>query len=584
MTVDVASFTDSRRSGVHRLAVHDGLYGVLEQAFGEADIQWNTCLIEDRGDGALILVPPEVPKVTLADQLAGRLLAGLRRYNAVHSSAAAIQLRVALHAGEVRIGEDGKVGDALNFAFRILEAPDAKTALRKTACTLALIASDSFYRDAILTDPAADATSFRQIPVAVKQTRAVAWLRLFGPTTVVGEGDYQVLDLLPEEEMSRLRDLLGDRDVPQLPTLVGRAAGPAVPPIRRDANAWDAVSYLLDFNAGADGLPPALSFVELLARQFGGAVGSDLMDWNDTQADRLHLRRQLRDRRTGNLTPVETELRLHLMILVQHDGMDPTRFVLSHWCQHDPREWPPARGASQAVSLDELEQTVDELVLAAEEAWVGHQGSVALEFVLPRALLNLPVDRWSKEHASGDPRPLRLDYPIVVRSFERMTSPYWHRVWRKRWQTLATDTFAAEVYYATADDAAEPRRVDVALQDPQLVAMVLHAAPTAMPQPGDELSAALRAGFPAVLWRRDTTGAEELREAVTFMSRNGLRDLPAGSLSARREALHGRSAEFDVVEDLVLLWDDPERVVVVDRSMGIRVMNEDIAGQSERAS
>nr|WP_225954007.1 hypothetical protein [Kibdelosporangium phytohabitans] len=43
---------------------------------------------------------------------------------------------------------------------------------------LALIASDDFYHEVIEQDPAADPASYQRIAVSVKQTQAVAWLRL----------------------------------------------------------------------------------------------------------------------------------------------------------------------------------------------------------------------------------------------------------------------------------------------------------------------------------------------------------------------------------------------------------------------
>lgn len=184
VVVDVAGFTDPTRTLADQLAVHEGLYDVLTRAFAEADIDLAVCTVEDRGDGAMILLPADIPKNLLADRLPGRLVAGLKRYNAIHSTGAGVQLRVGLHAGEVRLDEYGAVSPAINFAFRILEAPEAKRALKDSASALALIASDRFYLDVIQNDPAADAGSYRQISVVVKETSTTAWLRLTGGADV----------------------------------------------------------------------------------------------------------------------------------------------------------------------------------------------------------------------------------------------------------------------------------------------------------------------------------------------------------------------------------------------------------------
>ncbi|CAM3658862.1 hypothetical protein KIPE111705_19310 [Kibdelosporangium persicum] len=180
VAVDIASFTDPRRTLTHLRTVHEGMYEMLRAAFDEAGIFWKQVYHEDRGDGAMILVPPEFPKLWLADQWHTRLLAALRRYNAVHASEARVQLRVALHHGEVYENSDGVVSHAVNLAFRILDAKPAKSALAQTGGMLALIASNDFYHDVIAQEPDAAPDDYRRIAVSVKQTETVAWLRLPG--------------------------------------------------------------------------------------------------------------------------------------------------------------------------------------------------------------------------------------------------------------------------------------------------------------------------------------------------------------------------------------------------------------------
>src|SRR5262245_53939583 len=82
VVVDVEKFGDRSRTNAHQLAVRAGLYESVEQAFTEAGITWQSCTWEDRGDGILILVPPDAPKSRLVDHLPGRLIAALHRHNA----------------------------------------------------------------------------------------------------------------------------------------------------------------------------------------------------------------------------------------------------------------------------------------------------------------------------------------------------------------------------------------------------------------------------------------------------------------------------------------------------------------------
>jgi hypothetical protein len=64
--------------------------------------------------------------------------------------------------------------------------------------------------------------------------------------------------------------------------------------------------------------------------------------------------KRLRPRRAGaSLIPVDS--RLHLMIVVEPDGIDSNRYLLSYWRQGDPAEWSPARAATLMVTFNELD-------------------------------------------------------------------------------------------------------------------------------------------------------------------------------------------------------------------------------------
>ena len=184
VVVDVEGFGDQRRTNPHQVAVRDGLYRTMREAFGRAGISWDDCGHEDRGDGVFVLVGAEVPKGLLAESLPSALVAALCAHNGTHPGPERIRLRMALHAGEVHYDEHGVTSAAVNLAFRLLDAGALKAALASSPGVLAVIASSWFYEEVVRHSAAAAA--YRPIEVAVKETTTTGWVCLPDHTDPAG--------------------------------------------------------------------------------------------------------------------------------------------------------------------------------------------------------------------------------------------------------------------------------------------------------------------------------------------------------------------------------------------------------------
>ena len=176
LVVDVSAF--SGRPRVPQEEIRRGLYAALETAFVDNGLDWSSADHEDRGDGVLVLVTPDVPKSRVVDGLPHALLGQLRRYNATRNEDARIRLRMAITAGEVRYDPEGVVGDDVTLAFRLLDAKPLREALDRSTATFALIVSDRIYADVVRPDPAMDPDSFRPVTVDVKEVHGRAWLHV----------------------------------------------------------------------------------------------------------------------------------------------------------------------------------------------------------------------------------------------------------------------------------------------------------------------------------------------------------------------------------------------------------------------
>ena len=145
MSRDPPSAPIRRRARLRRV-----LYDLLEQALKAAGIgPRHLEELADRGDGVLILIRPydDVPKTVLF----GRLIPALTALLAEHNAAVAepelrMRLRAVVHAGEVHDDGRGFYGDDIDVAFRLLNSPAVKRALKEApAAPLVLVISEEMW-------------------------------------------------------------------------------------------------------------------------------------------------------------------------------------------------------------------------------------------------------------------------------------------------------------------------------------------------------------------------------------------------------------------------------------------------------
>jgi hypothetical protein len=177
--VDIAEFTRPDRDDDVRMFMREELYRIVERAFDGSAIPWTACFREDRGDGALVVVPPSITATGVIDPLPERLASLVRRHNHVSCAAAHIQLRAAAHLGPVDHDGHGFVGIDVDFLFRMLDARALRRTLINTRADLALIVSEYVYRNVVCRHPSLiSPAAFRLIRFQVKGTRARAWTYL----------------------------------------------------------------------------------------------------------------------------------------------------------------------------------------------------------------------------------------------------------------------------------------------------------------------------------------------------------------------------------------------------------------------
>lgn len=250
VVVDVADFTHPGRTHVDQLCIRDAMYDAFHQALASSGADIGQCEIEDRGDGILVLLPSGFPEDRLVTALPDALAGEVRRHNANSGGSSIFRLRMAIHAGTVHLDEHGVVGDAVNLAFRLIDAPSLKTLLRSSDGLLALVVSEPFYDGIVRDTPEAAPASYARTRVEVKNTRAIGWMRITGdgadavprppipgprqasdqeqPVSYVRQLPRQPSDFTGREaELRRLDRWAGDAAAPREQALVGVLDGMA---------------------------------------------------------------------------------------------------------------------------------------------------------------------------------------------------------------------------------------------------------------------------------------------------------------------------------------------------------------------
>lgn len=173
---DVVGFSQHIRNDEHRLLIRRANLTMTAKAM---DSIWDSYSMEDRGDGLLMVVRPDIPTQRVIECLLNELPPALRKHNSTYAEAVRIQLRVAVDVGPVVTDALGISGEAIIRTSRLLEAGAFKTAIRESDANLGIIAS-TFVYDSVIKHAAGllDPARYSAVQVDVKESSMSAWMQL----------------------------------------------------------------------------------------------------------------------------------------------------------------------------------------------------------------------------------------------------------------------------------------------------------------------------------------------------------------------------------------------------------------------
>ncbi|MCS7475779.1 hypothetical protein ACFFQW_24745 [Umezawaea endophytica] len=386
------------------------------------------------------------------------------------------------------------------------------------------------------------------------------------------------LSMFPAGERKKLFSLLAGVVVPNIADYYHVAAGPAAPRLREQTTYLEVFRALETLNAGPNGLPKPLVFIEHVATIVRPELGIELRRWVDRQAEQLHLMPELKALRNDLLHSSKTSsppphAEAYLVFQLQREGATGDQYRLYHWRQLDlSTGWYPIRGGDEVGSLASMKRSVATLIEQVESDWAQHVPTINIEFILPGEILNLDVDQWSWEVESLIPMPLGCRYPTVVRSLDRMVTRKWLRSWNQRWIQLTEQLNGAGVLDRSGicqGHAGTPEGIrelaSTFEQRPNLVALVLSAPPVPETRGQDEVAVGLRAGVPVILWHRENCASEEfLATAHSVFHNDDDKDTMLERVRRTRvTAFREGPRSGHVGNQLTILWDDPKRTVTL---------------------
>ncbi|MGI5152021.1 effector-associated domain 2-containing protein [Plantactinospora sp. CA-294935] len=399
--------------------------------------------------------------------------------------------------------------------------------------------------------------------------------------------ELDVIDVLPESDWTELRPVMLDISLSPVTRLYQRAIQDKLfAPPQWCENVWDLFVYLGGQNAPADGLPPDMLFLVLLEEEVDSEVGALIRRRNQRRGTEIGVTFELERRRAAVKSGVEQpDPYVYLVIQVEPDfepGLEPDleaeagRYTISHYKQwRSGTTWhSQMRDRVREVPYPALQPTVERIIHETEVDWSARREEVAIELVLPVALLNEDVAWWCKERASPylPQKVLAMDHTVVVRSLERLRRPEWHWAWRKRWKLLNAEPTRSTLYRSQPSGAAYPTRLEAELNLDWSYSTMLLSAPATDTNAKEEIMTALRAGLPAIVWHRTEPPDDTFLEEVRTMTGEGrVVELPTHVRKSRLTALRLEPPESDqhVGRHLMVLWDDPDRTPELDETTGV---------------
>ncbi|MEU9861661.1 hypothetical protein AB0D99_12340 [Streptomyces sp. NPDC047971] len=175
-------FGDAAGSGTWGMDTKRRMRAAMYEAFGEAyaavGVEPGTVHQEDRGDGILGALRPDVPPALMVGRWIDTLYESLREHNAGRRDR--LRMRIGMNAGLVLEDDHGLVGRAVDLACRLCDSPTAKQIMTAAPDADLLVVVSGWLYDNVVVEGGryVEPGHYRQARVRSKETDETAWFHI----------------------------------------------------------------------------------------------------------------------------------------------------------------------------------------------------------------------------------------------------------------------------------------------------------------------------------------------------------------------------------------------------------------------
>jgi hypothetical protein len=154
------------------------MYEAFGEAYASVGVEPGTVHQEDRGDGILGALRPDVPPTLMVGRWIDTLYECLREHNAGRRDR--LRMRVGMNAGLVLEDDHGLVGRAVDLACRLCDSTTAKQIMTAAPdADLLVVVSDRLYDNVVVEGGRyVEPGHYRQARVRSKETDETAWFHI----------------------------------------------------------------------------------------------------------------------------------------------------------------------------------------------------------------------------------------------------------------------------------------------------------------------------------------------------------------------------------------------------------------------